>query len=73
MDNNKKLRIFKIIVNAALLGGAIGLIGHIWQALEEHIYGGVQPRIVDNIVTILWIVLAILAYVKGYYDARDRL
>lgn len=42
--------------------GIVFVIGVCWQLLELLIYGKVQPRIVDDIISLLWIGAICFAY-----------
>ncbi len=46
-------------------------IGFIWMLLEYLIYGEVQPRIVDDIVNILYIAAIFYAYKLGRSHERE--
>lgn len=61
----------KLIENTTLLGIATLLILRIWQQLELSMYGEVQVRDVDTIITIFWLFLLIIAYLKGYIDGHE--
>lgn len=43
------------------------VIGLIWQVAEHLIYGEIQPRLVDNVVDIVWTYFML----KTYYFGRD--
>lgn len=43
------------------------VIGLIWQVAEHLIYGEIQPRLVDNVVAIVWTYFML----KTYYFGRD--
>lgn len=57
--------------NLTLLIGAVYVILRVWQLIELELYGAVQERAVDTVITILWIAAIILSYAKGYLDGRD--
>lgn len=40
-------------------------IGFLWAALERLIYGEVQPRLVDDLISIAWSIMAWCAYYLG--------
>ena len=59
------------------LGNLIGLyLGHdvileAWQWLEVQMYGEVQVRDVDTVVTLLYLAFVMIAYCKGRCDAHN--
>jgi divalent metal cation (Fe/Co/Zn/Cd) transporter len=58
--NGWKVRQFSEAVQLFLVGFvAIGLL---WMGLEQLIYGEVQPRIVDDLVSLAWSAMAWCAY-----------
>lgn len=61
--NGWKVRQFSEAVQLFLVGFvAIGLL---WMGLEQLIYGEVQPRIVDDLVSLAWSAMAWCAYYLG--------
>lgn len=42
----------------------------LWQWLELQIYGEVQERSVDTVVTVLWMAFVLIAYFKGRSDGH---
>lgn len=59
------------------LGNILGLyLGHaiiagLWQWLELRMYGEVQERDVDTIITILYLAFVMIAYWKGRSDGHN--
>lgn len=47
---------------ASLLLAIIFSIGVAWQLLEMFFYGEVQPRVVDDCVTLLWVAAVVFVY-----------
>lgn len=43
----------------------------LWQRLELHFYGAVQPRVVDDIIGISYALMAWLAYALGVYHGKS--
>lgn len=54
--------------NIILLWSAVVVINTAWQLLETVIYGGIQHRLVDDIIAFWWVGAIILAYMKGRKD-----
>ncbi len=44
---------------------AFTVIGLLWMGLEWMIYGEVQPRIVDDLISLAWSAMAWCAYYLG--------
>lgn len=59
------------IENLFWLAVAIVLIGYIWQAAEMVFYGEIQPRRVDDLITVVWTVAVALAYKRGYQHGKE--
>lgn len=57
--------------NFSLLLSAIWAIGVLWQMLEKALDGAVQPSTADTIITVVWVLVVILAYLKGKRDQKD--
>lgn len=57
-----------------LLGFYLGTFGILkfWQWLEIQMYGAVQERSVDTIITILWMAFVLIAYLKGQNDGKEK-
>ncbi len=49
---------------------AFTVIGLLWMGLERLIYGEVQPRIVDNLISLAWSVMVWCAYYLGVKHGR---
>lgn len=47
-------------------------IGFVWQALEMIFYGEIQPRRVDDIISLLYTGLVVLAYKRGLKHGADK-
>ena len=62
----------KIMKSLIKIFGCIILVGWIWMLLEKSIYGEIQPRVVDTIISIVWAYVTILAYIIGFCDGRDQ-
>ena len=62
----------KLVENVLLFGTLIYAILKLWQHFEVVLYGAVQARDVDTIVTILWIAVVIIAYLKGKDDGKSH-
>ena len=45
--------------------GAFVAIGLLWMGLERLIYGEVQPRLVDDLISLAWSAMAWCAYHLG--------
>ncbi len=45
--------------------GAFMVIGLLWMGLERLIYGEVQPRLVDDLISLAWSAMAWCAYYLG--------
>lgn len=43
-----------------------------WEYLELKIYGEIQPRIVDDIMFLLWSTFVIIAYLIGRLAEREK-
>lgn len=56
---------FKVSVVLFFFFG-IFFINEFWMSLEQHFYGEVQQRVVDDIICCLWILFAFCAYIIGY-------
>lgn len=41
-----------------------------WQWIELEMYGEVQVRSVDTVITVLWMVFVLIAYFKGRSDGH---
>ena len=61
--NGGKARQFSEAVQLFLV--AFVAIGLLWMGLEQLIYGEVQPRIVDDLVSLAWSAMAWCAYYLG--------
>lgn len=59
------------IGNLFWLTVAIVLIGYIWKAAEMVFYGEIQPRRVDDLITVVWTVTVALAYRRGYQHGKE--
>lgn len=59
------------IGNLFWLTVAIVLIGYIWQAAEMVSYGEIQPRRVDDLITVVWTIVMVLAYRRGYQHGKE--
>lgn len=61
-----------------MLGNLIGLwaialgILEFWKYLELQMYGEIQERSVDTIITVLWLAFVLIAYFKGRNDGQDN-
>lgn len=42
-----------------------------WQWLELQMYGEIQERSADTIITVLWLAFVLIAYFKGRSDGQD--
>lgn len=49
---------------------AFAAIGFLWAALERLIYGEIQPRIVDDLISLAWSGVAWCAYYLGREHER---
>jgi len=49
---------------------AFAAIGLLWAALERLIYGEIQPRIVDDLISLAWSGMAWCAYYLGREHER---
>jgi len=56
--------------NIPLFAVAVYGVLRIWQKLEFCIYGAIQHRIVDDIITWVWLILMALVYFKAYQDGK---
>lgn len=45
--------------------GSFVAIGLLWAGLEQLIYGEVQPRLVDDLISLAWSAMAWCAYYLG--------
>lgn len=50
---------------------AFAAIGCLWVALERLIYGEIQPRIVDDLISLAWSGMAWCAYYLGREHERQ--
>lgn len=50
---------------------AFAVIGVLWAILERLIYGEVQPRIVDDLISVAWSGMAWCAYYLGREHERQ--
>lgn len=48
------------------------LLAEIWEYLELKIYGEVQPRVVDDIMFLLWSAFVITAYLIGRLSEHKK-
>lgn len=57
-----------------LLGAYLGTLGilWLWRWLEIQLYGAVQERSVDTIITAFWLAFVLIAYLKGRVDGKDK-
>lgn len=44
----------------------------VWEYLELEIYGQIQPRIVDDVMFLLWSAFVIIAYLIGRADEQNK-
>lgn len=58
----------RILNNIFWLIFNILMVNLIWQRLEVMFYGDVQPRKVDEIITLIWVGIV----VKAYYIGREH-
>lgn len=59
-----------IFENAFWLLITVLLIGFVWQAAEMIFYGEIQPRKVDDLMSVVWTVAVVLAYKRGYRHGK---
>lgn len=60
-----KLKIRQLSEAVQLFLIAFAVIGILWAALERLIYGEIQPRIVDDMISLAWSGMAWCAYYLG--------
>ncbi len=53
---------------------AIGMLaaGFLWQLLEKLFYGDIQPRLVDDLIYLLWAGTVFYSYYKGRKDQEGQ-
>ena len=61
-------------INSFMLRTALGIIvvSVVWQVMEKLFYGEVQPRVVDNIIAVIWIVSVYAAYFVGRKHQQEE-
>ena len=68
MRNNGRQQLEAIILSVILMGS----ISILWQGLEVKLYGEVQQRTVDTIVTLVWGAGAWAAYFLGFHHGKNN-
>lgn len=58
------------ILNIAGFWFGTYVILEFWQWLELHMYGEIQERSVDTVITVLWMAFVLIAYFKGHSDGH---
>ena len=58
------------ILNIAGFWFGTYVILEFWQWLELHMYGEIQERSVDTVITVLWMAVVLIAYFKGRSDGH---
>lgn len=60
----------KMISNLALGAAVTYFTCRLWQYFELTFYGEVQTSAVDTIMTLIWLLVMMAAYLKGWLDNR---
>ena len=60
----------KMFSNLVLGAAVIYFICRLWQYCELTFYGEVQTSAVDTIITLIWVLVMMAAYFKGWLDNR---
>ena len=58
------------ILNIAGFWFGTYVILEFWQWLELHMYGEIQERSVDTVITVLWMAFVLIAHFKGRSDGH---
>ncbi len=66
--NTQRIRQLKEAVQLYLI--AFTVISLLWMGLERLIYGEVQPRLVDDLISLAWSAMAWCAYYLGLEHGR---
>lgn len=66
--NTQRIRQMEEAVQLFLI--AFTVIGLLWMGLERLIYGEVQPRLVDDLISLAWSAMAWCAYYLGLEHGR---
>lgn len=61
----------RLLNNIFWLIWTIMLVCLLWQGLEVMFYGDVQPRKVDEIITLIWVGIVVKAYYLGWAHGRE--
>ena len=60
----------RTILNIAGFWFGTYVILEFWQWLEFQMYGEIQERSVDTVITVLWMAFVLIAYFKGRSDGH---